>query len=70
MLGHGDDDDNDDNDDDDERGADEGGGKDGGEGNRAAGLLPRAVGRIFAEVDRLKATHDCVITLQCVEICA
>lgn len=69
MLGHGDDDDND-NDDDDERAEDEAGGKGDSEGNRTAGLLPRAVGRIFSEVDRLKATHDCVITLQCVEICA
>jgi hypothetical protein len=68
MLGHGDDNDNDD--DDDERGEDEGGGKGGSVGDRTAGLLPRAVGRIFAEVDRLKSTHDCVITLQCVEICA
>ena len=39
------------------------------ERKQKAGLLPRAVGEIFDEVDRLKATYSFVITMQCVEIC-
>lgn len=34
----------------------------------AAGLLPRAVLQIFEEIDRISATHRCVVTIQCVEI--